>query len=818
MGVVYLAERDDGQYQQRVAVKVLHASPDAEELRRRFVAERQILASLKHRSIAQLLDGGVAEGQLPFLVMEHVDGVPITTYCDQRQLGIEARLRLFRGVCAAVHHAHQNLIIHRDIKPGNILVSGEGAVKLLDFGIAKLLDQSLGMVDQPQTRTGLRVMTPEYASPEQVRGESVTTASDVYALGVVLYELLSGRRPYYLTSGSPQELTHLICSLEPERPSVAITRPIPTSLSGAPQAITAESTARARGISPERLKSVLSGDLDAIVMMALRKEPANRYGSVDLLWQDLQRYLDGLPVLAHRGSRAYRARKFFGRHRVESAAAAVVVLSLAVGAGTAVRQATVAAQERDRAAQALVESEQSLRQSEGVTSFLVGLFDATAPHRGDGAITAEELLNRGTTQLETMRGQPLVQAGMLEAMGRVQSTMAHYPEARESLERSMELRVARLGPNHPEVARTLYYLGDVLRRMGEYQRADSVAQRAIAIRTAVMGPTHPAVAEVLAQRASIRVYLSDLSGAEALSRRALDIRRASLPPNDPLIGTSLELHASHLRRLGRLGEAEGALREAIAVHRAAGGPRSAEAGYVQLRLSDVVLELRGDTAEAESLLRSGLATMRATLGEENARTAWAMGDLALLLAQRGKYDEAERLVLRALETQRKVFGPQHPNVGEMDENLASVYTRARRFTDAERAEREALELYAQSLGPGHSTYAGALGRWADLLMELERYDEAILARHRALDIRRRLFGNNGALYGIDVASLARLYARKGEYTTADSLFGAALANQRQYVPANHIDVRRIYQLMAERYRLEGKRADSQKYMQLAQLR
>ena len=282
MGIVYLAERDGCHGEQRVAVKLLRASPDTDDLYRRFAAERQILASLRHHGIAQLLDGGVTDGEVPFLVMEYVDGEPITAYCDRHALDIDARVRLFRDVCGAVHFAHQNLIIHRDIKPENVLVSSSGGVKLLDFGIAKMLDPALETTGQPLTRTGLRLMTPEYASPEQVRGETVTTASDVYALGVVLYELLSGRRPYTLTNRSPRELMEVICSRVPERPSALVL--------------------------DERLRRALSGDLDAIVMMALRKDARDRYGSVDLLWDDLARYLDGQPVHAHRGSWVHRAR------------------------------------------------------------------------------------------------------------------------------------------------------------------------------------------------------------------------------------------------------------------------------------------------------------------------------------------------------------------------------------------------------------------------------------------------------------------------------------------------------------------------------
>src|SRR6478672_2244640 len=216
MGVVYLAERVDGEFRREVAIKLLRNSPDAEELERRFIAERQILASLSHPNIAQLLDGGTTEGQLPYLVMEYVDGLPITTYCDRHGLDIAARLRLFADVCRAVNSAHQNLVIHRDIKPGNILVTATGQVKLLDFGIAKLLNSSIGGMAQPHTRTTLRVMTPDYASPEQVRGDPLTTGSDVYSLGVVLYELLAGRRPYEIRTGAAQELQVLVCEREPE--------------------------------------------------------------------------------------------------------------------------------------------------------------------------------------------------------------------------------------------------------------------------------------------------------------------------------------------------------------------------------------------------------------------------------------------------------------------------------------------------------------------------------------------------------------------------------------------------------------------------
>jgi len=789
MGVVYLAERDDGQYEQRVAVKLLRASPDAEDLHRRFAAERQILASLRHRGIAQLLDGGVTDGQLPFLVMEYVDGVPITTYCDRHRLGIAARLRLFHDVCGAVHHAHQNLIIHRDIKPANILVSPDGDVRLLDFGIAKLLRPGNGAAHETITRTGVRVMTPEYASPEQIRGETVTTASDVYALGVVLYELLTGRRPYSLESASPHELSEVVCSRIPERPSAVV--------------------------RDERLRHTLRGDLDAIVMMALRKDARDRYGSVDLLWEDLERYLDGLPVHAHRGSRLYRARKFLGRHRVESAAAALVVVSLAAGAGVGVRQAMIAARERDRAQHALAEAEQSIKQSESVSGFLVGLFDATAPNPGAATVTAQELVRRGVKQIESVRDQPLVQARMLVTIARVHMMMADYPEAQRELERSLALRVAELGPNHLDVADALLYLGETMRRAGHYQQADTVTRRALAIRTAALGPRHPANAEVLLQLTAIALYLSDLNGAADFSRRALEIQRASLRPNDPLIAVSLEAYAATLRRLDRNAEAEAALRDAIAVERSATGPQSVDVAGFQLRLATLVLDAQRDTAQAEALIRSALAITRATLGD-HPRTSWAMADLAELLSGRGDYRKAEQLAREGLEIQRRTFGDQHPNVAEYATALVGVYVRAGRLADAERTQRESIAILGRSLGENHTAYAGSLGALSEILMERGRLDEAIVLRQRCMDIRRRIFGDESALRGMDMGRLARVYARKHDFRAADSLFRAALANQRRFVSDTHYDVRAIFGFMSERYRLEGKPIEAKRYIRLAQ--
>lgn len=351
MGAVWLAERDDGQFYQQVAIKLLHAGGENEEVIRRFRHERQILASLDHPNIARLLDGGTTEDGRPYFVMEYIEGLPIDEYCRQHQLSVDDRLKLFRQVCAAVHYAHQNLVIHRDLKPSNIAVTEDGTPKLLDFGIAKLIQPDLSR--SYDTLSGVTPMTPAYASPEQVRGEKLTTASDVYSLGVVLYELLTGRSPYRLQAHGFGELLQAIIQQEPERPSTAITR-----ADGTPPTnpVTIEPT--------EKLRRRLSGDIDSIVLMALRKEAPARYGSVEQFSEDLRRYLEGLPTVARRGTFGYRALKYVRRNKVPVAAAALILLSLLGGIGATMRQANIARAAQVRAEDALTTAEERKRQAE----------------------------------------------------------------------------------------------------------------------------------------------------------------------------------------------------------------------------------------------------------------------------------------------------------------------------------------------------------------------------------------------------------------------------------------------------------------------
>jgi serine/threonine protein kinase len=343
MGAVYRAIRADGQYKQQVALKIVRADLGAELTATRFRNERQILAGLDHPNIAKILDGGTTADGLPYFVMELINGLPITEHCDQHKLTVDARLQLFRTVCSAVHYAHQHLVIHRDLKPGNILITSEGVPKLLDFGIAKILDSNLLPENATVTAAGPWLMTPEYASPEQFRGEAITTATDVYSLGLVLYELLTGRRAYRVTSRIPHEIALAVLETEPEKPSAAIRRKEPGG-EGQPEkaVLTPELLGNLRGDSSEKLRRRLSGDLDNIVLKAIRKEPRERYSSVDRFSEDIRRHLDALPVLARNSTVAYRCRKYALRHKVGVATAALMFLSLLTGLALTLREARIA--------------------------------------------------------------------------------------------------------------------------------------------------------------------------------------------------------------------------------------------------------------------------------------------------------------------------------------------------------------------------------------------------------------------------------------------------------------------------------------------
>jgi serine/threonine-protein kinase len=773
MGVVYLAERVDGEFRREVAIKLLRNSPDAEELHRRFIAERQILASLSHPNIAQLLDGGTTEGELPYLVMEYVDGLPITTYCDRHALDIRSRLKLFVEVCRAVNSAHQNLVIHRDIKPGNILVTATEQVKLLDFGIAKLLNSAMGGLALPHTRTAFRVMTPDYASPEQVRGEPLTTASDVYALGIVLYELLAGRRPYEIKTGALKELQELVCEREPERPSTSKR----ASQSGDADVLDPSKIASARATTPDRLHRQLAGDLDAIVMMTLRKEPRGRYGSVELLAEDIERYLCGLPVLARHPSRAYYLGKFLRRNRVATTLGTVAALSLVTGTAVAVKQTIAARRETDRATAALAQSRQALRESEEMTSFLAGLFDANVPAPGASPPrTADELMARGMGQVEQFGNRPLIQARMLDGMGRIYANASRFVEAKAAYERSLALRRANGVLESGETATTLRHMANTLRMLGNYAAADSAARESLRISEKVNGPNDPTTADAWQMLSVLAVYRSDHRASEEYARHSMESRIAAYGKDDPRIAFSVEMLGGALRRLGKYEEGERYMRQAMALYERDKGPNDPSLIVPLYRLAEAVATDREDYAEAVRLMERSVMISRSSLGESHPRTAYALGLLGAMESRRGNFVRAESLSRRAVDIFDRSLGRRDVAVADAYADFAKVYSRVGRWNDAESVQRVAMAVYDSALGRAHPVYAGALAGLCEIHFHAGRLTEATAECRESMAIRERAQGarsfgmiNVLMLLGDMQVKQRRLAAADSFYTIARSI-------------------------------------------------
>jgi serine/threonine-protein kinase len=731
---VYLAERDDGQFSQRVALKLLRPGHDSEIDQGRFRVERQILASLNHPNIARLLDGGMSDDGLPYLVMELIEGEPIDRYCETNALPLRQRLEMFATVCEATQYAHRNLVVHRDLKPSNVLVTAEGEIKLLDFGLARLLEQRS---DDPTSAplTTQRWMTPEYAAPEQVRGETATTLTDVYQLGVVLYELLTGTLPFGRREQRSYDLAHAILEHEPDPPSSIGTQ----------------------GRS-------LRGDLDAIVLHALRKEPEQRYASAEALRDDVERHLTGLPVRARHGNVWYRAATTVRRHRWIVAAAATLLLLLTGYAATL----TVHAR-RMRESLARVELEKT--KAEGSTAFLVGLFSENVPGFGPrDTLTAQQLLARGERQANSLRDQPLAYAQLVSVLGTIHHNMNDFDRAQALLERALTLRRAALGDEHLDVAESNYQLGMLARSRGNNDRARDLLSRALETQVRVLGEDHRAVAET---RYRLSLLGGDVDERITVHRRTLATSRRVHGPEHPVVAEDMMRLGTLLRDKGLLDDAENFLRESLAMRRRV-SPLDHRSIARHLQQLAIVLKHKGELAEAEQLHRSQLATLESIVGPDHPELAGALRTLAEVLILRGQYDEAERLARRDVAIHERAFGEQHLKRAESLAFLSWVLQSQGKLTEAEALRRRELAIRRNAYGFEHVNVVGSLHGLAILLLDQRRYADAERVLLEAKSIRERRFGSESPPVATILPALARLARERGDFNAADSLLARAL--------------------------------------------
>ena len=766
MGTVHLAERDDGDFQQKAALKLIRhdLGEDAQE---RFRTERQILAQLQHPNIAHLLGGGITDDGRPYFAMEYVDGVPLDTYCNEHSLGINERLRLFRQVCAAVAFSHRNLVVHRDLKPSNILVTEPGAdtaagsstgtgpqVKLLDFGIAKALEGA--EADAGLTRTGERPMTPLYAAPEQVQGDPVTTATDVYALGVVLHELLTGALPYDVQWKSVAKVAQVISNTDPSAPSDRV----PTESD--------QSVEDTFGMTSAALRNALEGDLDVIVQKTLRKEPNRRYPSAAELGQDVERFLDNRPIEARPATTGYRLRRFVSRNRGAVLGAASALVALLIGLGVAVWQAQVAAGERDRARAAQAEAEEAI-------TFLTDLFEQARPEEAKGdTLTVYELVDRGRNRLRELSNQPALQARMFDVVGEVYENLSEYDTADSLLRRSTQIQRSLSPPNRERLGEYLAERASVQWKKGRYRVADSLARTALQQFRAANAESTREYANAYMLRANIALSQQHLSKADSLfqisearyrtlaetTTKQIDSSRDLIEPLASIRHNRASIH--HYR--GNYARAESLYRDVLKKYRRLEGPNHPNVLTIHSALG-LTLRNQDSLQQATAHLDTAVTRGARVLGPRHAQMATYYNNLADVRKAQRRYEAADSLYRLTLAIDKAERGPQHPYVANDWKTIGQT-------NRAWGRPKRALQAFSQEAalrrpeGPSVDL-ARALHDQGTILTELGRFKEA---KNRLLDARSahaRVEEPDSALAADIRSALATLYAKQGQSERAE---------------------------------------------------
>lgn len=765
-GTVYLAERDDDTFEQRVAIKILRRERVDSDLFDRFQYERQILAGFDHPYIAKILDGGSTDDGLPYFVMEHVEGLPLDEYCRTNGLDLRECLELFRKVCEAVQHAHQKLIVHRDLKPSNVLVTDTGVPKLLDFGIAKLLDTQRLPIDPTTTARWYRPLTPRYASPEQIQGTPITTRSDVYSLGMMLYELLTGRLPYHVRGHQLLEMERTVMGTVIQAPSLAVLHP-PDSVHGDGNGCRQDW--HPLGVSPKVVSRRLTGDLDTIVLEALRKSPARRYGSVEQLSADLRRYLEGMPIHARPDTWGYRIGKLVRRRPWETAASILfVVVSITLVTFLAIQSRRLVA-ERDEAQRQEAKSREMLE-------FVENLFYGVDPVvSGETQISAAELLEKATERLSDFDDRPEVQAALQSSFGEIYTENARYGEAIPLLRAAIETQKSWNRPLDRELAETMSRYGIALRRQLRYEEAEEVQSEVLARRLAIYGEQSPEVLSTLMNLAVIRSNSGRLQEALGTYEQVVAHFRDRDNMMHEEAASALHNMALTQLRLYRFTESEASYREAFEIRRQILGPKelytlssrvnlayvltqqrkldtalahleSACPGMVEIfdaghsatmfcqLLGATIARLEGRWADAEQLLSTLEAFHPAGEGELAIWTKLAM-ERSRLLVEQGRADVAEprmRFALGALGSALAEDDPLH--IRAKAQWILTKVAQGQPSEEALRLQEEVLGIMEDRYSADHPGLAPGLARLAVLGARLDPRAEHLTLSDRALDL------------------------------------------------------------------------------------
>lgn len=783
MGMVYLAERADQQFDQQVAIKLgRHRLVDPETVLR-LRNERQILANLDHPNIARLFDGGTTNEGVPYLVMEYIDGIRLDTYCDLNRLAIVDRLKLFQIICSAVHYAHQNLIIHRDIKASNILVSADGTPKLLDFGIAKLIDSTADAADG-LTREGAVIMTPANATPEQVLGNAVTTATDIYALGLLLHSLLSGYRAYETDGLTPSEFARIVCQRDVVKPSLRVEQEHRSAIAATP----AENVASDRSTSISRLRRQLTGDLDTIVLKALRKEPERRYRSVNALTDDIDRHLKSMPIVARSESWRYRAGKFVRRHYAAVAASTLIVAMLATFSIVLSIQNRSIAKQRDTARE--------------VSQFLEDIFMAQDPTQAKGAkITAAEILAAGASRIQSdLNDRPEIQSTLMGTIGRVYYSLGEFQPSTTLLEKALALQIDAHGSNHPNVASAQDDLAVTLIQRADYARAETLLLSSLEINQRTIGPVSEQVAANLFNFANLYIRSGEIDRAQTFIVQSIDIYTQLGADYGIILASAKAGLARILQIKGELDRTEELLLEAIEIVERTEGPNHPSMAY-HLQNLGVLQRTKGDLVAAKATLDRAVIAVRRILGDKHDLLAATLVDQGVVLHLTGDFENANRVMREALALYTESRGADHPAVGYTLILLGMLQHDTADLAAAESTLREALSIFERAFDGDHQYTASTLTELGAVLNSAGRASEARDILQRALAIRQKDYAEDHELVAATRTELADALTRLGLYLLAEPLLLQSFETLRDHSGRRQ---RRVTRAMARFYELSGR--------------
>lgn len=796
MGAVYKASRADGQFSQEVAIKMLQKGIRAEDTIRRFRMEQEILASLKHPNIAQLYDGGITDDGNPYLVMEYIDGLPIDKYCNLHKKTVEERIELFKKVCSAVQFAHANLVIHRDLKAQNIYVTGDGQVKVLDFGIAKLLDPNLTEQTLVETLPGQKLWTPQYAAPEQVKGDNITIAADVYALGVLFHKLLTDNYPLDLTDKSLLEVQKIILDISPQAPSSS------SQIS--------ERTAELRQTTLSSLKKTLAGDLDALILKSVRKEPEYRYASVNQLIEELDRFTKGLPLLARKDTVSYRIGKFYRRNKMGIRAGSLVVLLFISASMYYTFRIT---QEKETA-------ETEAKKAQEITEYLKDIFQSSNPDQAQGeTITAKQLLMNGADKISNITEQPEIKAELLEILADINYSLSFYDEADHLFKQALLVKRNIYGEHHPSTANTLYQMALNKENMGQYDTTGVLLNESLEIRKNILGENHIEtikasnslsylyklqgnldeaetliedglkklqdsakidsfeLAEAFYLKASILTDKGEYEKALATQQKALDLTNLIYSPPHPDILKNLSNLARNHQKLGQYAQAESFLLESLAMGNELYDEAHLSTAVTINNLAGVYKQT-GELAKADSMYLQALETLKYVLGNDHPYVASSLYNYAGLKREMGNYQEAEELYLETIRLDTNLLGPEHPNIALDYDGLGRTQIESGKYREAYNSLTHALSILERAYNNlDHPNILSTKVALATLQENLNELEEAEKLLKEVLAAKVKTYGQTHPETAETIEQLSAVLNKRGAFQQADSLMNLVSSQQ-----------------------------------------